>query len=421
MLKFYNILKKDFILLVRDKIGLILLFIMPAILVVIMTMLQDSTFKAIKEDKINIFIINNDKKIIGNAIISGLDSLGIFNVTVANDTITEYAQEIIDTSDFKIVIVIPPKTSRHVRKKISAEIKKQLPSLTSKIKKHKKTNAELNIYFDPIITNSFKNAVLSSVNLIIANVKTEIVFRAYVKTLAKITGKRNENNFPDDIITVKEKIAINNFEKQKLPNSSEHNVPAWTVFAIFFIVIPLTSRIIYEKNEGTLFRLQTIPVHYSFLMISKILLYSCIAVLQAAFLIIIGAFLLPLINLPVFLLTTTQIISFLVFTFFVGVAASAYSVLISSKAETEHQAAIFGSLSVVILAAIGGIWVPVYIMSTEMQFVSSLSPLNWAINAYYDIVLKQKNLIGILPQILKLIIFSAISLILATKKRNLPQ
>ncbi|HBG54088.1 MAG TPA: ABC transporter permease, partial [Rikenellaceae bacterium] len=46
MRKFRFLLYKDYLLLKRDTAGLLLMFLMPAILVVLMALLQDSTYKS---------------------------------------------------------------------------------------------------------------------------------------------------------------------------------------------------------------------------------------------------------------------------------------------------------------------------------------------------------------------------------------
>ena len=54
-------------------------------------------------------------------------------------------------------------------------------------------------------------------------------------------------------------------------------------------------------------------------------------------------------------------------------AATGYSVLVGTVARTHDQAAVFGMVSVIILAAIGGIWVPVFMMTNMMQAASIIS------------------------------------------------
>ncbi len=413
-----NILKKDSLLILRDRVGLALLFIMPISLVIIMTLLQDSTFKALEEENIKIIIVDNDRDIVGKSIIAGLDSSNMFTVKQLNaigDTITvEQARQLVSDGEYKMALVIPKKTTRTIKQAISKEIKVQMPSLgVKRSKNNKKYNSQINIFFDPVIKASFKKAILGSIREIIAKVQTQLVFKSYTKTIKKITGRKNDNLFPLDIVSVSEK-SIGTFAEQKLPTSTQHNVPAWTVFAIFFIVIPLSGQIIFEKTEGTLFRLKTTPVPYYMLMLSKILLFTLISVIQSILLVLIGIYILPLMDMPqLFIKDIYQIFDIIIFTFFIGLAATGYSVLIGTIANNQHQAAIFGSLSVVILAAIGGIWVPIYIMNSFMLALSNISPLNWSINGFYDIFLRNQNVLSLYPEIIKLTLFFVVSLIIS--------
>ena len=339
----------------------------------------------------------------------------IMQLNAIGDTITvEQARQLVSDGEYKMALVIPKKTTRTIKRVISKEIKVQMPSLGgNRSNNNKKYNSQINIFFDPVIKASFKKAILGSIREIIAKVQTQLVFKSYTKTIKKITGRKNDNLFPLDIVNVSEK-SIGTFAEQKLPTSTQHNVPAWTVFAIFFIVIPLSGQIIFEKTEGTLFRLKTTPVPYYMLMLSKILLFTLISVIQSILLVLIGIYILPLMDMPqLFIKDIYQIFDIIIFTFFIGLAATGYSVLIGTIANNQHQAAIFGSLSVVILAAIGGIWVPIYIMNSFMLTLSNISPLNWSISGFYDIFLRNQNVLSLYPEIIKLTLFFVVSLIIS--------
>ena len=54
-------IKKETLLLLRDKVGLSILFLMPMILIFVMTLIQDAAFKTINEKGIPIIFVNNDK------------------------------------------------------------------------------------------------------------------------------------------------------------------------------------------------------------------------------------------------------------------------------------------------------------------------------------------------------------------------
>jgi ABC-2 type transport system permease protein len=91
-----------------------------------------------------------------------------------------------------------------------------------------------------------------------------------------------------------------------------------------------------------------------------------------------------------------------------GLAATAYGLALGAIANTSEQAASFGSVSVIIMAALGGIWVPVFMMPAMMQKISIISPLNWGLEGFYTIFLRDGNLIDILPQAGLLLAFCGI-------------
>ncbi len=77
----------------------------------------------------------------------------------------------------------------------------------------------------------------------------------------------------DEIIAFKEIIAQKG-EDGIIPNAVQHNVPAWILFGIFFIVVPLGINLVKEKNLGTYIRLRTSPVSYVIIMGGKIVTYT---------------------------------------------------------------------------------------------------------------------------------------------------
>ena len=46
------------------------------------------------------------------------------------------------------------------------------------------------------------------------------------------------------------------------PNATQHNVPAWTIFAMFFIIMSLGGSVVREKVSGSFIRLKTLPTNY---------------------------------------------------------------------------------------------------------------------------------------------------------------
>jgi ABC-2 type transport system permease protein len=102
-----------------------------------------------------------------------------------------------------------------------------------------------------------------------------------------------------------------------------------------------------------------------------------------------------------------------------SLAALGYGILVGTIARTHQQAAAFGSVSVVILAALGGLWVPVYFFTDTMKEIASFSPLNWAHKGFLDIFLRGSSIVEIFPEIFKLLLFFVITVCIAGIYRKL--
>jgi len=61
-------------------------------------------------------------------------------------------------------------------------------------------------------------------------------------------------------------------------------------------------------------------------------------------------------------------------------------------------------------------------MSQVMQIASKASPMNWALNGYYDIILRNGSLIDIIPEMILLtlffVVFTTCALLYDKKKRT---
>jgi ABC-2 type transport system permease protein len=416
---------KEFLLLRRDLGGLIILFVMPLVLVITVTLIQDSTFKTVSDSKIEILLIDNDKGDVSKTVFENLEKSSLFTVVtkIDNELITEeIAKEAVYKGKYKLAIVIPSKLSVDLQAKIDQNVDKILSNmgLTDSVAKTKTPKIikekEVKLYFDPAVQLSFKNAVMSSIDKMISQIESKSIYKTFQNQL----GEGNADFEQKSFISFKEIIpTINN--KEVRPNSVQHNVPAWTLFAIFFIVIPLSINIVKEKTQGTFVRLRTNPSSNLIVIIGKTITYSAICMIQFYMMVAVAVFLFPHIGLPslnieghLFLMSVVALFS--------GFAAIGFGILLGTVASTQEQSAPFGATSVIILAAIGGVWVPVFAMPKIMQIVAKSSPMNWALEAFYDVLLRNISFLEIIPKISLLFLFfiitTSIALFYDKKKRT---
>lgn len=409
-LKFKASTTKETLLLMRDKAGLAMLFIMPMALILIMSLLQDSTLQMLQDKKTPVLIINHDADTFGLSIIRGLNQSGYFEAieTVQGKQPTEESlrKSILD-GDFLVGIVVHDGASEALRRKIRAQIQKQFPEDEQLFEEYLllgDTLPKIDIYFDPITKTSFKQAFMSALREFSYAVEANMVFEIYSGLMMEMVDmKMRQSGGFQNMVEFNDQYATKS-KSRIIPNAVQHNVPAWTIFAMFFIVIPLAGNIIKERESGMSLRLKTMPGSNLAVILGKAMVYFVVGIIQAIFMLLLGVFVLPLFGMPALQISSAIGALFLV-TVSVAVAASGYGILIGSMATTQEQSSIFGSISVVILAAIGGVWVPTFLMSDTMIKVSKLSPLNWGLNAYYDIFLRNAGISEILPYVFLLLLF----------------
>lgn len=417
--------KKETLLLLRDKVGLSVLFLMPVALILVMTLIQDSAFKSINEKGIPVIFIDNDNDSLGYQIKQGLLSNDLCYVSDSIDgkpANTESAKKAVSEGRFLIGIVIPKGATASIRKNVSALVGETLNGTDSLQKQP--DFVEIIILIDPVAKKSFLSAVTSNLREFISEIKTKIMFQTFSEQIAEaIPDKKNapKNSYQKSQIIRYKEIFASTATEQIVPNAVQHNVPAWTIFAMFFIVIPISNSILKEKTEGSVFRLHTMPTPFLLLINGKILVYVLVCLIQFLMMLAVGKFLLPQMGLPALVLGNSMMGIFIL-TLATAFAATGFGVSVGTLATTDHQAAIMGSLSILLLSALGGIWVPSYVMPEVMRNISSFSPLNWSLEGFYKLFLRGGGVADILPGAIKLMLFffamMGISYLANRKKRT---
>ena len=411
---------KEFLLFKRDFGGLIILFVMPLVLIITITLIQDSTFRTVTESKIPVVLIDNDKGEISKSVIENLNKSGQFEIVSSLDgkNLTETtAKEAVFKGKFQLAIIIPKNLSKDLQLKVNQNVDKIISNfgigdLSEEPKKDSLpqiiNKKEVRLYFDPATQATFKSNVKSSIDKMISQIETKSIYATFQEQL----GEGEEPIFEQEsFITFKEIVpTVDN--KEILPNSVQHNVPAWTLFAIFFIIVPLSINIVKEKGQGTQIRLLTNPVPYYVVIAGKTITYLVICMIQFYLMVFVGMYLFPYLSLPTLDLDGKFFLMSVV-ALFSGLAAIGFGILLGTIAKTQEQSAPFGATSVVILAAIGGVWVPVFAMPKVMQVISHISPMNWGLNAFYDVLLRKADAVEILPEIFLLLLFFIITIFIA--------
>lgn len=405
---------KEILLLIRDRVGLAILFIMPMILIFVMTLIQDSAFKSLNEKGISIIFVNNDNDSLGIAIEKGLrtsELCTVYDSVNGKPATAESAQKAVAEGQFLVGIVIPQGATAAVKKNVLQLVSQTLGEDSVNVSAVS-DSVEIKILIDPITKKSFIASVTSSLREYISGVKTRIMFESFseeIATLIPDKEKKPSNAFQQTQIIKYTEVYASKSIGEVVPNAVQHNVPAWAIFAMFFIVMPLSGSIMKEKTEGSIFRLHTMPSSYLLLINGKIIVYVLVCLFQLLLMFSVGIIFLPMLGLPV-LYMGQSLAGIIIISLATAFAATGYAVLVGTIASTEQQGGIMGALSILLLSALGGIWVPTYVMPQVMRNLSAFSPLNWSLEGFYELFLRGGDVYSVIGSAVKLMIFFVITL-----------
>ena len=403
---------KEFLLLTRDIGGLAILFLMPLFLVITITLVQNETFKTLKETKITILLVDNDQGDVSKNIQDNLKKSTLFDVRLQSSEAS--VKELVQRGDYQLGIIIPKNLSKDLNLKVTENVEgilerfgeeeDNIPLVKSKLKP-----VEIKLYFDPATQFAFRNSIKSGIDQMVSKIETETIYQAFQEELM---DNSSESFFDTEPFLLFKEIVPSDGEKAIIPNATQHNIPAWTLFAIFFIILPLSINMVKEKNQGTFVRLRTHPISYATFLGGKTLVFLMVALVQFALMLLVGVYLFPVIGLPKLDVSGKLPLLFFV-AFFAGLAAVGLGLLLGTVAKTQEQSAPFGATFVVILAALGGVWVPVFAMPKFMQALSNISPMNWGLKAFYDVFLRNIGVAEIVPEIALLLLFFVLTVVIS--------
>ncbi len=405
MFKLRATILKDLRILWRDKMGLALMFGMPVLLVLVITKIQNSTFELVNKNKVMLLCVNRDTGKIGAEMIGAIDKIGMFKlVAVPKGQSDEQLTNRMHSKDALLALIIPTDFSSKIAgkaKKITAKALNSFGLEGGDTLNRKTGNTDpVTLYYHPILQESFRHSVQGALHSALQMVESkQVLQQLYFSINEKSLPAAMENELLNNPSPIHE-IPVSRDGNRTVPNASQHNVPAWTIFAMFFVVLSLGSGIVREKLSGSFIRLKTLPTNYSLALLSKQLTYVSVTLIQAALIFSIGVWLFPYMHLPALNLPADLLGLFIV-SLFCGWCAVSYAICVGVFAETQEQANGFGAVSIVILAALGGLMVPAFAMPDSFQTVIKLSPLHWCLEAYYGLFLEggtlQDTLVSIIP------------------------
>lgn len=405
MNRFGGSVRKEYLLLISDWVGLLFMFVLPLVLVLLLTVVQESTFRKVNDNQISLLIVSHDQGSQAVQLVDLLKESGFFSVVEDNSVDPDNIKEELISRKMLTAIYIPEDFSDKLIQKSLHISSLMLADMMLTDKPDDSLGSEMPdvmYYHDPVLQEAYNysiiNILYSFINVLENSLMLDVVYE-------QMGFDEKPDDFRDAMMNNRVNITQTPASRVNIiPNTTQHNVPAWTIFAMFFMVISLGSNIVRERMNGSFTRLKTMPVNFSLIFGSKTIIYVMVAILQVVVIFSVGVFIFPSLHLPRLVMPENLFeLAFVVIVTALG--AVSYALMIGSLARTQEQANGVGAVSIIIFAALGGIFVPVFLMPDALKVVSYFSPLYWCIEGFYILFLKGGNFLTLLLNMLPLLGF----------------
>ena len=414
----FAITYKDWQVLVRDRGGMVSLFLMPIMFILVMSAAQQGMYTFADEDNpLEILIVNQDTGSLAADAITALEKIeGIQAISNWDNTplSREKAEELIVAGNYSTAVVFPEDFSDQIltaatntssadavvtfiadpgtSTQLLAPIRGSLEGFIREQAAYAQMPLRLQAGFDQIAA---------------AAPAEQAPFVNQVGTLFLENLSGDENDIAESSLGVTfEQVTPKAYKAPNFPTSAEQNVPGYTIFGVFFIVQVIATSILAEKQNGTFRRLLVAPLPRVALLLGKLIPYYVINLIQVASMFAIGHFIfnMSLGNAP---------LAMIVVTLATAAAATGLGLLVATLGKTPEQIGGLSTLLALTLAAIGGMMVPVFTMPEFMQTISKISPHNWALAGYQDVIVRGLGLADVWQEVAVLSGFALIFFLFA--------
>ncbi|NWG03899.1 MAG: ABC transporter permease [Syntrophaceae bacterium] len=387
-----------------DREALALLFAMPLFFILVMSFALEGVFQAgSKGHPIEILIVHrNGGTLIDQTIadLKQLENLILIETYEGNPVTPHGAEELIRKGVYPLALLFPEGYTERILK----------PS-----KDPQKGEISISLLSDPAINlqllATVKGAIQGVIQRRVLLARIPQRFKEMVGTFDGMEGQI-EKLLEGKEVSNREMSAVSlihtfpkGFNVGRRPTATEQNVPAYTIFGVFFIVLTLASSFLQEKKDGTFRRILAAPLSKTALLIGKLLPYYVVNLIQIGLMFCIGVmvFGIKLGNLPALIAVSLAL----------AAAANGLGLLVAALGKTEPQVNGLSVLLAITLSALGGMMVPTFIMPNLMKTLSLFTPHAWALAGYHDVIIRGLGVKDVLTEVSVLFGFAFLFFIVA--------
>lgn len=374
----FALIRKELLALRRDPHGMAALFLMPMVFIVIMSLaLQD--YYSPKNRQLEYAVQDQDQGPQAKALLAQWQHLHNAAIASPNDW-----REALRAGRLRYVLVIDKGFSEAM----------STPDTPRSIKVH--------LYAEPGLEHA--------------------LFRSTEAELAAAVGVQRSNALQERFMgtsappgqEIPAMVSAERVGADAHPTAVQQNVPAWLVFGMFFVVTAISTLFVQEQRDGTLARLHAIGVPAGKQILGKALPYLLVNAIQAVLMLSVGVWLMPHLGGEALSLAGIHWPALILVLTSTSLAAIGFALMLACLVRTHAQASTLGPMCNILMAAIGGVMVPSFVMPAVMQAAARFSPMNWALEGLLQVLLRGGDLAAVLPYVTRLGGFAVLMGVLAT-------
>lgn len=377
---------KELLLLSRDLHGLALLFIMPLAFILIMSLALQNQFAEHAGQKLSVLSVDRDGSEASKGLLASLSDNSAFTVNAANEISAEALRQRLRRGEHTFAVILDAGFNDRLTRAPSPG-DKPLVSVLAAPDAGKQIEA-----------------------VFVASLRAALGQQRLRELLTKVGANAGDANAAGGEVHVQ--YAYGDASGSAAPTAVQQSVPAWLVFAVFFVVVPLSNTLIRERQLGTLRRLRSTNLGKLTVLWGKLIPYFVVNQLQVVIMLLAGRYLVPLLGGEALMLNGSWLLLAAIAAS-LSIAALGLALLIAVASGTTEQATLLGGTGNIILAAVGGIMIPKFVMPAAMQRVSEWSPMSWGLEGFLDVLLRGGSFRDIAPEAACLTSLGLVAILLA--------
>lgn len=369
-------IRKELLLLSRDLHGLALLFLMPLAFVLIMSLALQNQFAEQAGAKLQVLVVDADQSPASAELLKTLTGSKAFRfVTASAIQDPAVTDQSLRKGKYSFAVQV---AKGYANTLLSAPAAGAAPLITISVAPD--TSRQMEAIFEGSVSAALGRARMSALLLGLgSNAPAETTTDSAIALHYAYAGD-----------AAGQAAAIQ-------PTAVQQSVPAWLVFGAFFVVVPLSNTLIRERQQGTLRRLRSTNLGTLTLLLGKLVPYFGINQLQVVMMLLAGRYLVPLLGGQALQINGAWWL-LAIMAASLSLAALGLALLIAVTSSTTEQATLLSGTGNIVLAALGGIMIPKFVMPVAMQSIAAFSPMSWGLEGFLDVLLRGGGLHEIAPE-----------------------